>query len=407
MSFTSKLSLCAAAVCISASTSFADEIFEIPQTRAGTFSSLSAKALNDLEIVDTIPQLGIVVTRSNTASKRALASGLRSLGSVSEVRLIDPVKSSSETVPSGLWGLKAIRLSKAWAVAKGEGVVVAVSDTGISAAHPDLYPQMWTNPGETGLDSKGKSKANNGVDDDGNGYVDDVYGWNFVKKSGGGVDNHFHGTHVAGTIAARVTKAMAGVAPRARVMDVSFLDSKGSGNDINGAKTIVYAVDQGAKIINCSWGGTKRNATLEKAIAYAESKGVLVVVAAGNDNQDTDRKPSYPNVYDFANIVSVGATSTEGGSRASFSNYGKTTVELAAPGDSIKSLKPNSGYTSLSGTSMATPHVSGVAALVWSAHPNYSAAQVKKALMATRAASGWKGKSITEGQLDAELAVSH
>ena len=350
------------------------------------------------------------MTRSTSDGKRARAAGLRSLGNVSEVRLIAPVQSSAladETVPSGLWGLKAIRLSKAWPTSKGAGVVVAVSDTGVSAVHPDLASQMWTNKGETGVDSKGRDRATNGIDDDGNGYVDDVNGWNFVKKTNSGVDNQLHGSHVAGTISARISKSMAGIAPRAKLMDVSFLDSNGRGNDVNGAKTIVYAVDNGAKIINCSWGGDTKNATLEKAIAYAESKGVLVIVAAGNDNRNTDKKASYPNGYDYSNVISVGATSSEGGSRASFSNYGKTTVELAAPGDDIKSLKPKSGYTYLSGTSMATPHVSGVAALVWAAHPNYTAAQVKKALMATRSASGWKGKSVTEGQLDAELALSH
>lgn len=407
MSYTSKLLLCAVATCftLSASLSFADEIYELPQSSAGSFSTLSVSAFSDADVVDSIPQLGIVVVRSDADQKRAFSLGLRHLGAVGKVQLITPT--ASETVPTSLWGLKAIQLAKAWPTTKGAGVVVAVSDTGVSSVHPDLVTQMWKNSGEVGVDSKGRDKATNGVDDDGNGYVDDVYGWNFVTGKNGGSDNHYHGTHVAGTIAARVTKSMAGIAPRAKIMDVSFLNSKGNGSDINGAKTIVYAVDNGAKIINCSWGGGSKNTTLEKAIAYANSRGVLVITAAGNDGANNDKKAFYPSGYDSASIISVGATATSGGSRSDFSNYGKTTVELAAPGSNIKSLKPKSGYQTLNGTSMATPHVSGVAALVWAAHPNYSAAQVKKALMATRSASGWRGKSITEGQLDAELAVTH
>lgn len=408
MSFSSKLAVgVLACFCGYHSSAQADQIYELPKADSKSLSAVANSTFEMSEIVDSIPQLGVVVTRSKTADGRAAAAGFRSLGEVSEVRLIAPKAVDPEKTPATLWGLKAIHLAKAWPVSKGKGIVVAVSDTGVSSVHPDLATQMWKNPGETGVDSKGRDKATNGADDDGNGYTDDVYGWNFVTNKPSGSDNQLHGSHVAGTIAALPTKNMTGVAPRAKIMDVSFLNSKGQGNDVNGAKTIVYAVDQGAKIINCSWGGPGQNSLLKKAIAYAESRGVLVIVAAGNDNVNNDKKPSYPNSYDFENIIAVGATSTDGGSRADFSNYGRESVELAAPGDYIKSLQPKKGYISYSGTSMATPHVSGVAALVWSAHPNYSYEQVKKALMATRAASGWKGKSITEGQLDAELALTH
>jgi thermitase len=407
MSVSSKLALIGAVALVSAyqSSAFADEIYEIPNE--GGPSALSISALSSTDVVDSIPQLGIIVTRSKTAGAKARMSGLRSLGEVGTVQLITPFASAPETVPTTLWGLKAIGLAKAWPISKGAGVVVAVSDTGVAASHPDLAGQMWKNPGETGVDSKGRNKASNGVDDDGDGLVDDVYGWNYAKDIPSGTDNHFHGSHVAGTIAAKVSKTMAGVAPRAKIMDVSFLDSKGSGSDVNGAKTIVYAADHGAKIINCSWGSTSKNSVLEKAIAYAESRGVLVVAAAGNKNTNNDKKAYYPVGYNVNNIIGIGATSNEGGARADFSNYGQKSVEIAAPGDNIRSLYPSGGYQNLSGTSMATPHVSGVAALVWSAHPQYTYAQVKKALMATRSASGWKKKSITEGQLDAELALTH
>lgn len=389
----------------------ADQVYELPVSDANALSVMTLSTFAQGEIVDSIPQLGVVVTRTKSADLRARAAGFRSLGEVSEVRLIAPVTASKatnpESAPATLWGLKAIHLAKAWPVTKGAGVIVAVSDTGVSSAHPDLVSQMWKNPGETGLDSKGNNKANNGIDDDGDGYVDDVHGWNFVTNKPSGVDNQLHGSHVAGTIAALPTKNMTGIAPRAKLMDVSFLSSTGKGSDVNAAKTIVYAVDHGAKIINCSWSGPNQNNLLKKAIDYAESRGVLLIVAAGNSNVDNDKKPSYPNSYDFENIISIGATSSDGGSRADFSNYGRDSVELAAPGDGIKSLKPIKGYATLSGTSMATPHVAGVAALIWSAHPQYTYSQVKRALMATRPASGWKGKSVTEGQLDAELALSH
>ncbi len=363
-------------------------------------------AFADSKVVDLIPELGIVITKSPVT--RANASGLRDLGNVGRVQLVAPRREKMAlTVPKGLWGLKAIDLTDAWKVSTGAGVIVAISDTGVSATHKQLKSQMWMNPGETGLDAKGHSKATNGVDDDGDGYVDDVYGWNFVTKKGGGVDNHYHGTHVAGTIAATVSQSMAGIAPGARIMDVSFLDKNGSGTDVNGAKSLIFAADHGAKIINCSWGGTTKNALLEQAIQYAERKGVLVIAAAGNEATNNDQTTFYPSGYSPANIVSVGATSDEAGMVASFSNYGQNSVDLAAPGESIYSLAPNNGHATLSGTSMATPHVSGVAALVLAAHPQYSAAQVKRALMSVVAVSGWKKKCVSGGMLNAELAVTH
>lgn len=375
------------------SMAFASHIYQVP---SGSLRALSAED----GVVDSIPQLGIVVTRSKLAS----AKGLRDFGEAGRVQLIEPLAAP----PSSLWGLKAIRLAEAWKISQGAGVVVAVSDTGVDAVHKELASQMWKNPGETGTDAQGRSKSSNGVDDDGNGYVDDVYGWDFVKKKGGGKDHHYHGTHVAGTIAATVGKKMAGVAPLAKIMDVSFLDSNGSGSDVDGAKTIVYAVDQGARVVNCSWGSAESaKPVLEAAIKYARDRGVLVIAAAGNDGSNNDRKVFTPSGLAIENIVSVAATSNASGSKASFSNYGQTTVDLAAPGENIYSLSPGNGHQTLSGTSMATPHVAGVAALVWSAHPQYSAAQVKSALMSVQAVKTWKTKSVSGGILEADLAVTH
>jgi subtilisin family serine protease len=387
------LRLAVGLLCVSSS-AYATHIYQVP---AGSLRALSVED----GVVDSIPQLGIVVTRGPLESK----SGLRDMGESSRVQLIKPL--AGTTVP-GLWGLKAIHLAEAWKVTQGAGVVVAVSDTGVDSAHKELASQMWKNPGEVGLDSKGRDKSTNGIDDDGNGYVDDVYGWDFEKKKGGGKDHHNHGTHVAGTIAAVVGKKMAGIAPLAKIMDVSFLDSQGSGNDVNAAKTIVYAADQGAKVINCSWGSPGKTApVLEAAIKYARDRGVLVIAAAGNDGKNTDKSPFAPSGLALENIVSVGATTNASGSKASFSNYGQTTVDLAAPGNNIYSLAPSNGHQSLSGTSMATPHVAGVAALVWSAHPQYTAEQVKRALMSVQPVKGWKTKSVSGGILEADLAITH
>lgn len=388
------LRLVLAVLCVSSS-AWASHIYQV---QPGSLRTLSVED----GVIDSIPQLGVVITRGPLEDSQ----GLRDLGESSRVRLIAPKASAAN--PPKLWDLKAIRLAEAWKVSKGAGVVVAVSDTGVDSSHKDLKGQMWRNPGEVGTDSKGRAKSSNGVDDDGNGYVDDVYGWDFVSKRGGGHDHHYHGTHVAGTIAALTGKTVSGVAPQAKIMDVSFLDKNGSGSDVEGAKSLVYAVDQGAKIINCSWGDSgEANKLLAKAIQYAQDHGVLVIAAAGNDGKDTDRSKFMPSGLANENIVSVGATYTGSGMRAWFSNYGQVSVDLAAPGDGIYSLKPGSGYQELSGTSMATPHVAGVAALVWSAHPQYSAAQVKKALMTVRPVKEWKTECVSGGVLDAELAVTH
>ena len=201
---------------------------------------------------------------------------------------------------------------------------------------------------------------------------------------------------------------MAGVAPQAKIMDVSFLDWQGSGSDVDGAKSIVYAVDQGARVINCSWGSSgEADPIVAAAVKYAGAHGVLVIAAAGNDSSNNDRHLFSPSGLADENIVSVGAISSASGWMASFSNYGQTTVDLAAPGENIYSLAPRNGHQLLSGTSMATPHVAGVAALVWSAHPQYSAAQVKKALMAVQPVRSWKTRSVSGGILEADLALTH
>lgn len=351
----------------------------------GSFKSLSVHfATGEIEadqIVDSIPQIGVLILKNKTGK----LSGWKHLGQPRIIQLKMPLVAA----PKKLWGLKAIDVERAWAKTLGQGIVVAVSDTGVDADHPDLLENMWRNPRE----------IQNGIDDDNNGYIDDVFGWDFVKKSPSGVDHHFHGTHVAGTIGARVSDKMAGVAPKAQIMDVSFLDHQGSGSEINGAKTIIYAADNGANIVNCSWGSTEHSQLIADAIRYAQGKGTLVVAAAGNDGVNTDKSVHSPSGEDVENIISVGSTAAAKGSRSSFSNYGIMSVDLAAPGSNIFSASPSgktARYQTLSGTSMASPHAAGAAALVWSLNPAMTWREVKAVLMSTSVTNKyWKNKSVT------------
>lgn len=351
-------------------------------------------ALGGAKVVDSIPQLGIVVVEASTEIK---SMKWHDIGEVGEV-FISPFGPEKE---AGMWGLRAIEAPAAWARTEGEGVLVAVSDTGVQTQNPDLAANIWTNPGEI---------AGNGLDDDKNGYVDDVHGWDFSTNKPAYKDNHYHGTHVAGTIAAVHGARIVGMAPKAKILSATFITGSGSGSEVNGAKSIVYAVDNGAKIINCSWGGPGEDEVINAAIAYAEKHGVLMIVAAGNDTKNDDRTYFSPASNPSPAIVSIGATASAGGRKADFSNWGLVSVDLAAPGQDILSAAPNKSKTSyqrLSGTSMAAPHASGVAALVWSLMPSAKGPAVKDVLMKSAIPNkAWKGKSVTGGILNARAAVA-
>lgn len=369
------------------------------------------------EIKDAIPQLHVVVVDIESSEKEKLqwlAKKAKYIHKVKKIAL-DPIKTHSRSQYDDsrtLWGMQAINAQLAWKFAQGENVIVAVSDTGVQWSHPDLKPNMWNNPGEIGKDAHGKDKSKNGIDDDGNGYIDDFMGWDFVSNKRAYLDNHYHGTHVAGTIAATQNGVgVVGAAPKAKIMISTFLGSQGSGTDLNGAKTIIYAADNGAKVVNCSWGGEGESPIIEDAIAYAAKKNVLIVAAAGNSSADTDKIKNIPSGSTQDNVIAIGATTSTKGHKAGFSNYGKTTVDLAAPGHRIFStFNSNYGmhdrYRELSGTSMAAPHVSGVAALIYSVRPDFTWKQVKDVLMeSTAAASDWTGLSVTGGVLKADKAV--
>ncbi|MGI8980658.1 MAG: S8 family serine peptidase, partial [Pirellulaceae bacterium] len=292
---------------------------------------------------------------------------------------------------------------EAWGTWTGNGTtIVAVIDTGVDYNHPDLAGNMWTNPGEI---------PGNGNDDDRNGIIDDYYGANFVglgNPTGNPFDDHYHGTHVAGTIGAigNNSVGVAGVSWDVQIMAIKFLDSSGSGYSSDAIDGLNYAVSMGAKISNNSWGGGPYDQGLYDAIQSAGLGGHLFVAAAGNSGVDADFNPMYPAAYNLDNIVSVAATD-HNDARASFSNYGAISVDLGAPGVDIYSTMPNNGYGYLSGTSMASPHVAGVAALIRDLHPAWSAQQVKDQLLTTvDQIFALGGITVTGGRLNAAAAVT-
>jgi subtilisin family serine protease len=260
---------------------------------------------------------------------------------------------------------------EAWDIQTGsDDVVVAVIDTGIDLDHKDLASNIWVNTDET---------PNNGIDDDNNGYTDDVYGWNFYDKNNDPNDKDTkHGTHVAGTIGAIGNNniGVVGVNHDVQLMALRFLGPKG-GTTAAAIEAIQYATNNGAHLSNNSWGGGGYSGPLYNAIKEADS---LFVAAAGNASNNNDTNPSYPASYDLENIIAVASTDDDD-NRSSFSNYGAETVDLGAPGSAIYSTVPDDNYDTYNGTSMASPHVAGVAALVLAEDPDLTYAEVKEIIL--------------------------
>ena len=268
---------------------------------------------------------------------------------------------------SSQWALEKVGVEQAWEVTKGSSdVVVAVIDTGVDITHQDLKENIWANPNEI---------PNNGIDDDNNGFVDDVNGWDFHENDNVPDDatsflNPGHGTHCAGVIGASADNnlGIAGIAPLITLMPIRFLGANGSGDLLNGVKSIDYAIENGADIISASWGApssAEEAAPILEAITRAEEAGVIFVAAAANEGNNNDTREIYPANAPNPNVISVAASNSNDG-RPRWSNYGKRKVAISAPGDAIISTLPNDSYGNLSGTSMATPLVSGVLALILS-----------------------------------------
>ncbi|TDM06256.1 MAG: peptidase S8 [Ideonella sp. MAG2] len=286
-------------------------------------------------------------------------------------------------------------------------VLVGIIDEGVMTSHPDTQANVWVNPYEI---------PNNGIDDDGNGYVDDVNGWDFKNNDkttfDGTTDDH--GTHVSGTIGAVANNGVgiAGVCDNVKMISAKFLE--GSGTTEAAILAIDYITDLKTRhnlnivATNNSWGGGGFSQALKDAIDRAGAQNILFIAAAGNGNFlgraiDTDKKPNYPSGYTSSNIIAVAALAASG-KKASFSNYGATSVDIAAPGVGIWSTVPTAtgaGYASYDGTSMATPHVTGAAALYASLHPGSTAAQIKAAILTSAVpTASMAGKCVTGGRLN-------
>jgi subtilisin family serine protease len=281
-------------------------------------------------------------------------------------------------------------------------VIVGVIDSGIRHTHQDLAANMWVNPGEI---------AGNNRDDDGNGYVDDIHGINAITGSGDPMDDDGHGSHCAGSIGAQANGGgdVVGVNWNVSLMGLKFLSAKGTGKNSNAIECIDYAIDQQVDILNNSWGGGGYSQALFDAIDRARAAGILFVVAASNEGTNNDTRARYPSNFAVANIISVAALDRND-RLAGFSNYGAATVHLGAPGVDIYSTTADSDTSTdtYDGTSMAAPHVSGVAALIKAALPGLSLAELKDRLVKnTRPVAALAGRTISGGAVSAERALEN
>lgn len=357
----------------------------------------------------------------------SVANAVRFLGQTADVEYIEPnwiyqhQATSNDTyyTNGSLWGMYGGTTSPsnpfgsgaaaAWAANKTNcgSVHVGIIDEGVMRTHPDLAANMGVNPGEI---------AGNGIDDDGNGLVDDVHGWDFANNDNNTFDGagDDHGTHVAGTIGGTGGNGtgVAGVCWQVKMINAKFLGSRG-GTTANAIKAIDYftnlKLDQGLNLVatNNSWGGGGFSQALQDAIERANAADILFVAAAGNSGANNDTSPHYPSSYTNANIIAV-ASITSTGALSSFSNFGATSVDIGAPGSGIWSTVPKSskgqvvaGYASYNGTSMATPHVTGAVALYRALNPNASAATIRSAILsAGTATASLAGKTATGKRLN-------
>jgi uncharacterized repeat protein (TIGR01451 family) len=377
------------------------------------------------ELLSSIPEIHVERVRGRrgqTASELIKAYADRPEVEYAEVNgVVRPQAAPNDPLFPMAWDLNNVEQSggardadidavEAWDLVTGGEVVVAVLDSGVDYRHPDLADNIWTNPGEI---------PGNGVDDEGNGFVDDLHGWNFVDGNNDPMDLRYHGTHVAGIIAAVGNNGVgiAGINWKSKIMPVKFFKTNSEGSFEGAARAILYASKMGARVSNNSWGGSVSQ-VIDDALKVAHQRGMLFVASAGNSGRNNDGpQKHYPCVSTVGNVLCVAATD-QNDRKADFSNYGATTVDLGAPGVDILSTTlidcapefqdkcDPSGYKVLSGTSMAAPHVTGAAALVVNRHPSLTVDQLRKLLMETvDPVPALKGITVSGGRLNVQNAL--
>ena len=377
---------------------------------SGNINLHGAKVLRSLQIVDglyelqipqgTTVQQALATFRADTSVNVAEANYRLMLERIPNDPSFGSLYGMNNTGQTGGLVDADIDAPEAWDISTGtRNTIVAVIDSGVDYTHPDLAANMWRNAGEI---------AGDGVDNDGNGYVDDMYGYDFANNDADPMDDNGHGTHVSGTIGAVGNNGIgvAGVNWNTRIMALKFLGADGSGSTAGAISALNYAVQMGAKVSNNSWGGGGFSSLLSTAISNARNAGHIFVAAAGNSASNNDVTANYPSNYTQDNVVAVAATDSRD-ALASFSSYGATTVDIAAPGVGILSTLPGNRYGTYSGTSMATPHVAGAISVIWDQNPTLTYQQVIQKLYASvDKISALTGKVATGGRLNLAKALA-
>lgn len=365
-------------------------IVKFKEGTAGFHQTLFAKSLNGSSVVDSHETGKLVLLEFGKNTKKETARRLAELLKNPDVEyVVENKKVQAFHMPndpdtSKQWSIAKVRAAEAWDLGVGSReVVVAVTDTGVDYTHPDIKDNMWVNK---------KEVVGNGIDDDQNGFVDDVYGYDFNgndadPKDETGSQNPGHGTHCAGILGAvgDNNRGISGMSQKVSIMASRFLGADGSGDLMGAVKSIDYATANGAHIISASWGaGVSANDAkpITEAIGRANDKGVIFIAAASNDGKNNDGYEVYPANTPLPNVITVAASGSSD-TKPSWSNYGQAKVSLSAPGENIFSTLPADKYGNLSGTSMATPLVSGLVALMLSHNPNLKPTEVKALLQAS------------------------